>query len=481
MRTLNNKKIILIVLAIVLLVCGIIGGVYLVRNIEDTSDAEPTFEEIILSRLHAYETDLMDSKDSFTSNEAAANYLLNWGKNKQIKAEKDSYNNVIFTVDALEGHEDAAPVTIISSYDCENMDAHIHSAAVALTAAKNTRNNGSYTVIFTPESEDALANISESYFTDDTKVFCLADSSSSRVSALTGGQKIYRLSEKLKYEKPAYDKAYRISIENIPAETVSSKTAGKPNAIKNLGNLIANFKSTSLLFELASFRGGESADTIPTSASMTIVINGTDAAKFQKKMENAITKFYEKYQEKYPEIQYTYEEVDLPSKVIKKEKTDNIVSLMYTSFNGIYSKDDDGDVTAVNNIGKISTKDGKLRIDIASLSCNQDILDEIAEAYQTIAGLCGVDFTVKSEIPIFNGGQTSALLLEEFEEDFKEFTGDNSMKTADVVEVTPCSLLQEKNSSMPILYCGITSKTSEKFAGSIITFLDNGPLETEEE
>ena len=81
---------------------------------------------------------------------------------------------------------------------------------------------------------------------------------------------------------------------------------------------------------------------------------------------------------------------------------------------------------------------------------------------------------IDGTINISNHGLTAT-------EDFKEFTGDNSMKTADVVEVTPCSLLQEKNSSMPILYCGITSKTSEKFAGSIITFLDNGPLETEEE
>ena len=456
----------------------------MVRTIEENKETEPTLEEIISSKLHAYETDLFDSKESFTSNEAAANYLLNWGKNKQINAEKDAYNNVIFTVVAMEGYEDAATVVIICSYDAADMDNYIESAAAALTAAKNARNHGRYTVIFSPESsrnKEGITNLASSCFTDDTKVFYLEQSSASKVSSLTGGQRIYRLSDKLKYEEPDYNKAYRISIGNIPSESFSSKSGNIPNPIKNLGNLIANFKSTSLLFELASFNGGESADMTPSSASMTIVINGTDAAKFQTKMENAISKFYEKNQESYPEIQYTYEEVDMPSKVIAKEKTDNIVSLMYTAFNGVYNKDDNGNVTAINNISKISTKDGRLKIDISSLSCSQECIDEIAESYQTISGLCGVDFKIREEYPVFDGGQASAMLLEEFEGAFQKYTGDKSMKTGHVVEFTPCTLLQEKNSNMAVLYCGITSKTAEKFAGSLITFLDNGPLETEEE
>ena len=148
MRTLNKKKAIIILAVIVLLICGIIGGVYMVRTIEENKETEPTLEVIISSKLHAYETDLFDSKESFSSNEAAANYLLNWGKNKQINAEKDAYNNVIFTVDAMEGYEDAAPVVIICSYDAADMDNYIESAAAALTAAKNARNHGRYTVIF---------------------------------------------------------------------------------------------------------------------------------------------------------------------------------------------------------------------------------------------------------------------------------------------------------------------------------------------
>ena len=105
MRTLNRKNVVLIVLAIVLLIVCIVGGIYMVRINEDNSETEPTVEEIVSGRLNAYNTDLLDSLNSFTSNEAVANYLVNWGKHKQIKAVKDEYNNVIFTIKAAEGYE----------------------------------------------------------------------------------------------------------------------------------------------------------------------------------------------------------------------------------------------------------------------------------------------------------------------------------------------------------------------------------------
>ena len=43
----------------------------------------------------------------------------------------------------------------------------------------------------------------------------------------------------------------------------------------------------------------------------------------------------------------------------------------------------------------------------------------------------------------------------------------------DATEATPCSVFYEKNPALAMLYCGMTEKTKEKFAGSLITFLDN--------
>ena len=60
-----------------------------------------------------------------------------------------------------------------------------------------------------------------------------------------------------------------------------------------------------------------------------------------------------------------------------------------------------------------------------------------------------------------------------------EFTGDSEMKIESAVEFTPLTLLTEKNSKMPMLYLGVTEKTKEKFAGSLVTFMDMGDAEDE--
>ena len=64
-------------------------------------------------------------------------------------------------------------------------------------------------------------------------------------------------------------------------------------------------------------------------------------------MDKALDRFYDKYAEQYPEVSYTYEEVEPPKRVLATEDAENIVSLLYTAFNGTYYKDDDGNVIAL--------------------------------------------------------------------------------------------------------------------------------------
>lgn len=80
---------------LLLLVLLIVSGVCLLR---DKQDPEPTLEEIVDSKLNAYQTDLADSMDSLKTSRDAAQYLLTWGKNKGISSSIDSHDNVTFTL-----------------------------------------------------------------------------------------------------------------------------------------------------------------------------------------------------------------------------------------------------------------------------------------------------------------------------------------------------------------------------------------------
>ncbi len=471
MRKLHKRNVIMIIAVIILLAAAITTVILITRhNTKDT----PTLSEVVDDKFSAYETDFIDSLGSMTSNDAVADYLLHWGKNKEISAAKDLNGNIIFSIDATGGFEDADPVAVVCGYDSDNMSDYIESIAAALTISKNSKNHGEYKVIFCPESNGkkiGVSSISQSYFTDDTKLFYLGKSYKNTISSSTGGYRLFRLSDKLEYDTPDGDKAYKISIENIPSGIAEIQDDSIPNPIKILGSLLANLKTTSVIFEISDISGGDIPDMNPSFASMTLVINSSDFSKFKSKVKSSIETFNDKYSSDYPQIQYTYEETDLPSKVLTEDKTDNIVSLLYTSLCGVYNRDNSGHIVALTNIGNISTDDDRLTIEVTAMSHSEEYLREMVESYQTISGLCSVDFDSTLEYDIFDGGGNSQELAANFKDAFKDFSGDN-IKSEDTAVFTSCTFLASKNPNMAILYCGITEKNKREITGSIITFLN---------
>lgn len=479
MGKLYKKKIILILAVVLLLAVLIAAGIMLVRS--DKPD-EPSLEEIVSDKLSAYQTDIADSLETLTTNEKVADYLMAWAANKSINASRDNAGNVVFSLKASSKEIKELklkPVVIACEYDASDMSSYIEPLATALTVAKNAENHSAFKIIFMPCENAVMTGasaLSETYLSDNTELFFLGKSSSSKVSLTSGGFEEFSISDKLSRTSPTYDKAYRITMEGAASQPLTIRQQSLPNPIKQLGSLLANFKSTSFLFELSSFSGGSNAVLTPSKASVTLVINSADEEKFISKMDKAIEKFNEKYQDAFPDISYTYEEVDVPEKVLTKKESENIISLLYTAPSGVYYKDDDGNILAVTNIGKISTKNSKLSIKACIMSCSADILDELHDSYQTIAGLCNVKIQSVNEYGIFSGGGASAALLSSFEEAFISYTDDSKMVIEDAFETTACNVFCEKNSSMAMLYCGISDKTKEKFAGSLITYLDKTSL-----
>lgn len=475
-----NKKILFGIIAAILIV-ALLCGVIVIRHVRQDVEEEPSLQEVLEEKLTAYETDLRDSLGALDTNKDVAEYLLSWAKNKEIPATLDEAGNVIYTLKATKGYTKERPAAIVCTFSAETLEDDIEAMTVAMTAARNAKNHGKLSVVFLARTDfaDAGADTFDiGHFTDDTEVFVLGHSANSTISLITGGLSRYTITHKLKYHKPAYDAAYKIKLRGCPQLSLSARNEQMPNPIKTLGNLLANFKSTSLLFELASFYGGRDALKSPDKASMTVVVNSSDEEKFTRRMDNAIEKFMDKYSEDFPDITYTYEKIDLPKRVFDGDDTENLVSLMYTAFDGIYYKDDDGNTAALTNIGYVSNKNKQLKIEIAAMSYDASLLGEISEAYETICGLCDVTYKQKTVYDIYDGTEIASALRQSFEAAFTAFTGDEDIVEKSSVEFTPCTRLHEKNEHMPILYCVITEKTKHKFSGALVTWLDRTPEES---
>lgn len=458
-------------LTTIALLFTMIGSMFLLSACgEEEEDLSSKIEEKVI----AYQTDLEDSASTLTSTEAIRDYLCNWAKSKGIKYTVDSLDNVIMSVNASKEYKEADPTVIVCSYDAKQFENGIEPMAMALYIAKNNESTGKLDVIFTSETGHDYAGIKSldnKYFKDNTNVFCLGGGQKNMWSTNTGARSSYTFSNNVAYTAPTGDKAYKVKISGLPGGIPDSKISSYPNPIKELGDLLAYFKTNALIYELADITGGSSGNLYPKSASMTIVIDEDDVDKFDSRMETAMENFNDDYLEDYPDVTYTYEEVDLPEKVVTEEYQNEFVSMLYTLLDGVYYKDDDENLISITSIGSIHSKDGSYTISAVGNSLSQSNMSEIDNTYKTICGLSDIKYKKYDEQPGFQSDMDSKF-AEEVAAAFKEYS-DADIEFKDCVPATNASYVYEKNKKSKIINVSVNEDKTERYTGTIITFMMN--------
>lgn len=471
MQLIKDKKKTLMVAGIVVLCIALILAIYFIFI---KGSNEPSLQETIENRITAYETDLKDSITTLDNQDAVVKYLLNWGDNKGIKAKTDGYKNVILTIPATEKAKSQPPTVVVCGYDYTCMDSYVNSIACALTVAKTSTEHGDLKIIFVSEAASDTSKIeklSKKHFPDNAQVFYLGSSNTSYVGLSTGSYSEYKISKSYKEARPTTSKAYKISITGFNSEKMTDKSVIRPNAIKRLGNLLATFKSNSIIFELASFEGGTGAGSTPSDASMVILIDNDATTKFENTVNKAITKFNDSYSEKYPNAKFTMEECSKPSKIVNSNDTEHIVSLMYTLLNGVYSTNDDDEATAYSNIGYISIKNRQIIVKTAASSSDSFALSEITDSYQTISALSNMKFSTVLTKSAFTVNDAGKELAKNFIVSYKTYKT-TELEKKDVPEYSPCDYINKLNPKAAVIYLGVTTKTKDNFAGGIIVHME---------
>lgn len=458
-------------LTTIALLFTMIGSLFLLSACgEEEEDLSSKIEEKVI----AYQTDLEDSASTLTSTDAIRDYLSNWAKSKGIACTTDSHGNVIMSVKASKEYKDADPTVIVCSYDAKQFENGIEPMAMALYIAKNNESTGKLDVIFTNETGHDYAGIKSldsQYFKDNTNVFCLNSGEKNMWSTNTGARSSYTFSNSVAYTAPTGEKAYKIKISGLPGGIPDSKISSYPNPIKELGDLLAYFKTNALIYELSDITGGGSGNLYPKSASMTIVIDEDDIDKFESRMDTAIENFNDDYLEDYPDVVYTYKEVKVPETVVTEEYQNEFVSLLYTLLDGVYYKDDDDNLISITSIGSIHSNDGSYTISAVGNSLSKTNLAEIDNTYKTICGLSGVKYKKTDEQPGFTSDMESEF-AKEVGAAFKEYA-DADIEFKDCVPATNASYVYELNKKANIINVTVNEERMERYTGTIITFMVN--------
>lgn len=439
-------------------------------------DKEEDLSAKIEEKVGAYLTDLEDSKATLTSAKAVKDHLRSWAKSKGVACKTDSHDNVIMTVDAGEGYQDAPPTVVLCSYDPAQIDNCISPMALALYVVKNNESAGKLTVIFAKEENrdfSGVSGLNDKYFTDNANVFCLNGGGRNMWSFKTGGNSSYRFGNRLTYTVPQGEKAFKIKIDGLPGGIPDSTISSYPNPIKEIGDLLAYFKTNTMIYELADVTGGQGSGLYPKSAEATVVIDEDDFEKFQTKMDKAIESFNEDYLENYPDVTYTYEEVSVPERVLDQDSLNEFVSILYTLIDGVYARDEDDNLLSITNIGSVRMEDDAYRISAVGCGLYDASLKDIDEEYMTICGLSDVSYDK-------TGGHSpwSAPADSEFAQAvsaaFTDYCG-KDMEYKDYVSAANTGYVQEKNKNCNIVNVTLNEEKIERYAGTIITFMLNQP------
>lgn len=366
---------------------------------------------------------------------AISTYLRTWAKENGFEVIRDSSNNVIINKPASVGYE-KVPTTILQC----NMDSKIIAAdgfnfdplndpirtvvtentmlaegtslgadsgigvATALYVLENAEKHGPIRAIFTTGGESGMTGAEKLNMKhlDGAYLINLGWESDRSIGVGSGGTAAYNMKHEIEWVPPQNAIPYLLSVSGLVGGDADEAIGnGGANAIKTIGEVLASAQGKGILFELGSFNGGISRDTIPDAATALIIINESDQKKMQNVVDDAMDAFRDVYGGMEKEYVFTYQEAPMPDKVVSFEDNGSIISFIYGVINGVQSmsKSYEDVVESASNLGMVSTATGSFLAQISAASTSDVGLYKITLAHETISGMSSLEYTYEEGVP----------------------------------------------------------------------------------
>lgn len=431
----------------------------------DKDDEEaniPTTEELIASQYDQ----LTSAFEGKTESSDIVSYAASWAEKKGISSYVTEDGIFVMKKDASKGYEKENSKVLMCSVDGKDNETTMQYLSTLLYSFDNLgKHSTTYGVVMPEGSADSLPD--EVASCDEFINLEYSEKPFLINSCATSAEYELRSSES-KVESD-YDIAYRISIRHLDGGDITDVDGAHPNAVLNISSFLAGCKSSGLLYDLAYLKGGSGYDKYSKSAKAVVVISKNDQEKFEKKLDKAIEKFNSKWKDKQKDAEYTYKKIKKPSKVLEAEDRDNLISLLYTMITGTYSENEDsGEIIAYSNIGKVSVKDGTMKVKIKAFSKDEGTLDEMCESIRTLSKISNFKAHKKDTSMLWEEPADSDLItgLDAAAKECKASLPDKKS----TFRTHECSIIQEKNKKAHLISLGTGFSNWTDVANTVITY-----------
>ncbi len=351
-------------------------------------------------------------------------YLLDFAKQHQLEALKDSANNIIIRKPAFPGMENVKSVILQSHSDmvCEKNTETIHNfdtdpikayvdgdwikadgttlggddgigiAATLAVLASKTLKHGPIEALFTADEETGMSGafgLENGILRIDTEATFYYN----------------------KKEIPTDSIAFKISVTGLKGGHSGDEIdKGLGNSNKIMNRILQNLSNYKI--RLSDFSGGNLRNAIPREAFSIITIPQNNSTEFKSAFEALIIDIKKEIETNEPDLSIVLSETKLPEFVINKSVQKKLINAIYSCWHGVYamSADMPGLVETSTNLASVKFEENN-KIIIAtsqrssSLSARADIAATVKSTFKLAGakvkqgdGYPGWKPNVKSEI-----------------------------------------------------------------------------------
>ena len=400
-------------------------------------------------------------------------YLYKWANDNGFVARKLGGGNLIITKPASVNNP-AFPYSIIQcAISLSDTKQASQRAAIALATLLNLKENGKVGVLFTVSGSAfsgaqrlAVENLDSDYFIH------LESGLKSEVNTGSASTSEYEMSLNLKTEKPTTTNAYQLSISGLSNDDSGILAGPHPNSILLLSNFLISCRASGLMVELADFQGGTDAAKYPGSASAVIMVSPNNESKLLARFASSLTSFKDKYGNDFSDAAYTLTPVTAPREVISNDDTAKILSLLYTTINGVYKTSEengDGTTVAIANIGLLRTESKIMKINILARSIDESVLGEMADSYNSMAYLSDATFRVVNQSGGWPFGPEQA-----FAQNFIKVAKDSGLNGLSIKPTfikSECPIFYAKKKDINMISFSVTNNDSFSDAKALLFYL----------
>lgn len=198
---------------------------------------------------------------------------------------------------------------------------------------------------------------------------------------------------------------------------------------KGLGN--ANKIMNRILFELKDLirinevDGGSLRNAIPRESFAKVVVYNSNINKFKKIVESVGDEIKKEFEVVDKNLTITFEEIDLPKKVMTTISQETLLHVIYAAFNGVYKMSHSMEdlVETSNNLARVLVKDENIKILCLTRSSSESSKMDLVNLISSNFRLAGYDVKTSGSYPGWQPNVHSPILnvlKTKYEEMFNE-------------------------------------------------------------